>query len=415
VSVRQTVHRLRPLLISAAIVAAVGGRTLLAGQGQPAPLTLDAAIALALQANKTIQAARLQRPIDQAAIEIAKERPNPDFTYEDTRETPTQFFGVNQTIELGGKRGARIGVADAALATGEAEVDRVIAEVRNDVRRNYMQLVASERRIAIDLEVVDLFTRAYNAARTRVAAGDAPRRDEIAAQADLLDAQNEVIASRGDAAAERATLNVLLGQPADAPLVLADTLELSAVPTLQQALERAQTVNGELKVLDRQMDEQSARITLAGSLQKPDVTAGGGVSFNGQPEFQTGWRFNGGVTLPIFTTHRAGVTFEEAELARLRAERDARFATIAGDVAAALAQADAAATQLTAFQRDILPLAQQDEAMAQEAYQSGQTGLDALVLALRLSRERRLRGLQAALDFQLALADLERAIGGPIR
>jgi len=409
------VRRLRLAPVAVAVAAAIGGGPGVRAQGQPAPLTLDAAIALALEANKTIQAARLLRPVDLAVVEVAKERPNPEFSFEDTKETPKQFLGLSQTLELGGKRSARIGVANAALATGEAELDRVIAEVRNAVRRNYMALVAAERRVAIDLEVVDLVTRARDAARLRVAAGDAPRRDEITAQTDLLDAQNEVVASRGQAAAERATLNVLLGRAPDAPLAVADTLDLMALPTLQAAIERAQAVNGDLRVLDRQMAEQAARTTLAQAMRKPDASVGGGVTFNGEPEFDTGWRLSAGVTLPIFTTHKAGVTFEQAELARLRAERDARLAEITGDVAAALLQAEAAAARLTTYERDILPLAQQDEAMAQQAYQAGQSGVDALVIALAQSRARRLRGLDAALDFQNALADLERAIGGPIR
>jgi len=45
----------------------------------------------------------------------------------------------------------------------------------------------------------------------------------------------------------------------------------------------------------------------------------------------------------------------------------------------------------------------------------GQTGLPALVQALQLARDSRQRGLDAALDYQRALADLERAIGAPIK
>ena len=72
-------------------------------------------------------------------------------------------------------------------------------------------------------------------------------------------------------------------------------------------------------------------------------------------------------------------------------------------------------SQVTAYNRDILPLTRQDEAFAQDAYQSGQTGIDVLILALQRSRDRRMAGLQSLLDYYLALADLERAIRGPVR
>jgi outer membrane protein TolC len=109
------------------------------------------------------------------------------------------------------------------------------------------------------------------------------------------------------------------------------------------------------------------------------------------------------------------VLLESAELQRLHAEREAVRADIGGAVAAALVRADAALSQVTAYNRDILPLTRQDEAFAQDAYQSGQTGIDVLILALQRSRDRRMAGLQSLLDYYLALADLERAIRGPVR
>ena len=382
--------------------------------GQPG-LTLDDALAMALANNKTIAAARLQQPVDAAGVDVARERPNPDLTYEASRDTPRQAIGISVPIELGGKRGARTAAAQAAVATGAAELEQVIAGVRDDVRRTYLALAGAERRVAIAQEVVGLFTRARDAAHTRAEAGDAPRRDDVAAQVDLLDAQNEVTAAQGEVDATRSSLNVLIGRPAAMPLALSAALDPIAVPTLDAAIARTTQANTDLAVLDRRIAEQSARITVARSLQVPDLTAGGGLTFDAQPDFSVGWRASAGVTIPLFTTHRAGVMLETAELTRLRADREALLADIAGAVSAALARAASAATRYTTYQRDILPLAQQDEAFAQDAYQSGQTGLDALILALQHARERRLAGLQAALDFHLALADLERAITGPLR
>jgi outer membrane protein TolC len=86
-----------------------------------------------------------------------------------------------------------------------------------------------------------------------------------------------------------------------------------------------------------------------------------------------------------------------------------------GAIAAALARATAARDQLTAFEATIVPLGLEAERQAQAAYSGGQIGLPALVQALQIARETRQRGLQAGLDFQHALADLERAVGTSIR
>jgi hypothetical protein len=53
--------------------------------------------------------------------------------------------------------------------------------------------------------------------------------------------------------------------------------------------------------------------------------------------------------------------------------------------------------------------------MAEDSYRSGQTGLSAFLQALQSAREVRLLATDAGLEYQSAIADLERALGGSIR
>jgi outer membrane protein TolC len=53
--------------------------------------------------------------------------------------------------------------------------------------------------------------------------------------------------------------------------------------------------------------------------------------------------------------------------------------------------------------------------MADESYRAGQTGLPAYLQTVQAARDVRQRALQAGLDYQLALADLERAMGTPLK
>src|SRR6266542_3105748 len=54
----------------------------------PAALSLPEAMTLAMQHNPSLIAARLGRAVSAAEINVARERPNPDFTLEGERETP---------------------------------------------------------------------------------------------------------------------------------------------------------------------------------------------------------------------------------------------------------------------------------------------------------------------------------------
>ena len=289
----------------AGLAAAVVACAALSAQAQTpagAGLKLEDAVTMALASNKTIVAAKLRRPVGLAGVDVARERLNPDVSYEASRETPKQAVGVTFPIELGGKRGARTSAAEAAVATGDAEIEQVIATVLDDVRRTYISLGGALRRVAIAEELVGLLTRARDAAHARFQAGDAPQRDDVAAQVDFLSAQSELLAARGEVDATRASLNVLLGQPPQAPLTLAVPPEPAPLPTLDAAMAQADQLNADLKVLDRRIDEQNARVNLAKALQKPDAGLGGGVTFDAEPEFGVGWRANFGITLPIFTT-----------------------------------------------------------------------------------------------------------------
>src|SRR5438477_4967242 len=117
------------------------------------PLTLDEAFALAAANNREITAARLRRAIDEAGIDVARERPNPDLRYEQAKETPHQSLTASQPIELGGKRGRRIALAEAVMRTGEAELARTQAEVRAQVRKAYYSLAATQARLAIAVDL----------------------------------------------------------------------------------------------------------------------------------------------------------------------------------------------------------------------------------------------------------------------
>lgn len=380
-----------------------------------ATLTLEDAIARAIAANPSIAAAKLQKPVKVHGVEVAGERDNPELTYEASKETPRQAIGASFPIQLGGKRQRRVDVARAEVATADAEADRLIAGVTSDVRRTYFEVLAADRQIAIAEDVRALAARARDAASARVTAGDVPRSDLVQAELVFISAENELTAAQGEAAATRTELNALMGQAPSTPLTLAGTLTTNPLPGVDALITQAGQVSPELKVLDRQIAAQEARRSLAISMRKPDMAAGASFAYDAEPEFRFGWRVNFGVTLPLFTTHRAGLFVEEAELARLKAERGAAAARISGAIAAALTRAASAREQVARYETAILPRAVESERMAQDAYAAGQINLPALVQALQIARESRQRGLQATMDYQRALADLERAIGGPIR
>jgi cobalt-zinc-cadmium efflux system outer membrane protein len=377
-------------------------------------LTLDAAFARAASANRALAAARLQRPVDLAAVDVAGERPNPDVTYEAERETPRQAVGFALPLELGGKRQRRIDLATAGVAVHEADLTRTILDLRTRVRRAYFALAAADRRATLATDLRALAVRARDAAQARFEAGDVPRLEVVQTELALVETENDVSATESEVRAARAELNVLLGEPVDRMFVLADDLSSGSLPTLADAQARAATASTDIALIDRRLVEQAARRDLAHALRTPDVTAGASVTFDAEPEFTTGYRATVGFTVPLLTSHKAGVALEDAELARLRAERDATLADVNSRVVAALVRATAARERAARAGAESVPRAALVDQMAQDSYSSGQTGLVSLLQALQFTYDVRRRHLEASLAFQVALSDLERAIGAPL-
>jgi cobalt-zinc-cadmium efflux system outer membrane protein len=402
------------------LIAAVGLAGLLVSTevaAQVAPvgsLTMRAAIERAMAANPTIGAARLRGPINLANLAVARERLNPEGSIELEKETPKEAYGIAVPFELGGKRARRIEVAQATIRAGDAELAATIAQVRNDVRRAYFGQMVAEQRLMILREQRDISIRTRDTAQARLDAGDVPRLEVMQAQLALAAVENEATAGEGTAAAARAGLNALLAQPLDTPTVLSTTIDEAAPPGTEAALMLAQTASTELISLDRQIEAQRARIQLAQALRVPDLTPTFTLTHRAEPEFTYGWRAGAAVTLPLFTTHRAGVFVEQTTLDQLMAQRQATLLRIQGEVTAASQRAQAQRELFVRYRDQIIPQAQQVEQLAQDAYQLGQTGIGPLLLALQATRDVRLRSLDAIDQFQTALADLERAIGAPL-
>src|SRR6188768_138523 len=306
---REVNTALRRILLMAVTCLVVAGHAHAQSASSQAsqPLTDTAAIERALSANPTIAAARLRRSVNVASRDVAAERLNPEFRAEFAKETPKEGYTLAVPWETAGKRGKRIAVSDAAIATGDAEVIQTIAEVQADVRHAFVARFAAESRRTLLEEVQGLAQRARDAAQARFDAGDAPRLEVLQAQLALDDVENQMNAARGASDAARLTLNALLGFPLDEPTPIEMRLDVGPSLPADAAIARAQSANTELAVLDRRLAEQRARVTLAHALRQPDVTPEATLTRRAEPEFSTGWRAAIAVSIPILTTHAAGV------------------------------------------------------------------------------------------------------------
>ncbi len=380
----------------------------------PAPLTLSEALQRAAASNPSLVAARVRLRTLAAGIDVARERPNPDLGFEFERETPRESYTLSVPVETAAKRARRIAAASASAGVGAAEIAALELDTRVAVRRAFAELIAAQRRADAARELQALAARAVAAAHARVEAGDAPRLESLQAELAAAEADNDAVTRTGELQAARVELGALLGAagtPFEAVAGPAAAQPLD--PSALSATAVAQSID--LTVIDRRLAESAARIAVARSLQIPDVQVGGALTHRAQPDFDYGWRAGADITVPLFTRHRAGVSVESSVTAELQAERTAVVEKTRGAVLAAVARANALQDQAGRFETAILPRAREVETMAEDAYRSGQTGLVSLLQTIGTAREVRTRAIEADLAFQLAVAELERAMGTPLQ
>lgn len=241
-------RNLAALAVLAAVASAHAQPSLIQappGDAAPAafspPLTLADALGVAARNNPALRGALADSNASVGAPMQAGARPNPELSllqegFGGTERTTTAL--VNQTIELGGKRRARLDVAAYGREAAVATLDEQGAAVRADVTSAFYGLLAAQRQLQVTEE-----SAALAAAAVQIEVATARSRVEIAREklnAATGSVRTEARVAVGDLEALPAVapFAVLAEQLADAPLAWvtrAEMLRSNAAVSLERA------------------------------------------------------------------------------------------------------------------------------------------------------------------------------------
>lgn len=191
-------------------------------------LSLEQAIARALEHEPSLRAARSDVDITQAMRQQASLRPNPNVSFERRQEPggtdDVTTVGVEWPLDLFRRR-VRVAVADrevTAVQLAVANRERLLAA---EVRMRYGDVLATVRDLAIFDELVATTRRQHQLLRSRVEEGATPplERDLLDVELRRLESERLLLAGRTEAALFE--LKRALGMKADATLAVRHTLE----------------------------------------------------------------------------------------------------------------------------------------------------------------------------------------------
>jgi cobalt-zinc-cadmium efflux system outer membrane protein len=406
-------------LLAACGLAAVFASATASAQTPPvvsAPLTYERALNLATSRNLGLEAARRQRAIREAAIRTARQAPNPSASIEVSKDTPHQAFTFDLPVELGGKRRRRIDLATEELTLADVDVQSEMRAVRRELRQAFYSLVASDERVRLSESVLDIARRVRDAAQGRFEAGAAPRLEVLQADLGVTRAETEVELARSTRSADQSRLNAVLDLPPQQPQTIAGSLSEGATTIdFEQALTLATASNVDLIALDRQIAIEQRRVDLLRAERVPTPVLSVSALFNNPPDFTVGPRAAVSVDLPIFSRNQGPIAEAVAAGAQLRGRRDATRRGIENAVYGTIARIEAQRRQIAAYEQRLVPTATDLETLAEESYRAGRTSVLGVFDAQRSLRDLTREALQAALDLQLSLADLEEILGTSIQ
>ncbi len=406
------------LVAAASCVASVHAQET-GGESRPMSgslLTLKDAIASAGGSAPAADAAEAGVDAARAGRAVAGLRPNPAIAAEVENFVGTgPYNGVNGAdvtvslaipIELGGKRRARIAVADAATTRALLAQAIAQADIRQQVTELYIQAAAAEVRIAIADDQHRIAQDTARAANLRVLAGRASPLEEERADVARLTTEAEAAKARRLADAARANLARRIGRPIAGPL---DIGVLGGPASSTMGPPRPVSVVGTLALAaaDADLATADAGVSLARSQRVPDLTVGPGVR-RLEATNDVAAVFSISMPLLLFDSGRAAVDQAQAERRRADAQRRVTLIDVEQQISDAEVEATNAAAAARVASGPALSAAMEAARIARIGYREGKFGQLELLDAERTLTEMRSASIDALAAYQIAKARLER-------
>jgi outer membrane protein, heavy metal efflux system len=374
------------------------------------PLTLAEAIRLALQFSPQIVANQQELAASDGTVIQAGARPNPEIQalIEDTRrESRTTTVQFSQPIELGGKRSARVSVAELGRAQTAVDVEGRRAQIRADVSDAFFGAVIAQERVQLAQASAELSGRAADAASKRVQAGKVSPVDETRAKVAHAGVRVELRQAQGELRSARQRLSALLGPAAPRAQVLA--WQSNALPALLSP-DTSLTDVPALRQARLEVDRRQAMVELERARRIPDVT----LTLGAKRDQQVGRNqtvIGLSMPIPVLDTNRGNLL----QALRLHDKAEA-------DLQATQIRVETEWTQLSERQRsaqaEVQALKEEVLPGAESAWQAATTGfelgkfsfLDALD-AQRTLFQARAQYLRALNELYRTTADIDRLLG----
>ncbi|WP_307945184.1 TolC family protein [Pseudomonas mosselii] len=386
---------------------------LLAGPAGAQGLSLDQALDAAFSQNPDFAAIGREIGIAEGERRQAGLIPNPELSWEveDTRRaTSTTTVTLSQALELGGKRGARIEVAKAGQAIARLELERQRNSLRADVIQAFHAALRAQTTLELAQQSQALTERGLRVVEGRVRAGQSSPVEATRAQVQLAQAEAAVRRARTERGVANQVLARLTGS-AEARFDRLDASNLSPGPAPQaEPLLAKVEQTAEWRLAAAQIERGDASLGSEKAQRIPNLT----VSLGSQYSREDRERVNVvglSMPLPLFDRNQGNVLAAARRADQARDLRNAVELRLRSETRSALEQWGTAMGEVQAYDRTILPAAQQAVDTATRGFEMGKFAFLDVLDAQRTLIDARGLYLEALAQATDARAQVERIYG----
>lgn len=377
-----------------------------------AKLDADSVVRLALSSNHDLRAARAQVEAALGRLRQAGLWPNPrvELSYDTDRPFAnegefSQGAGLSQEFPISGRLGLAENVARVDVARALAEVNEAERKLIGDVTSTFYDVVAIGKSLQLRDELIASVGELAAVSRNRFRAGEVSELDVNAVALELLRLKQDRTLLAGEQAAALRTLAGLIGLGGGEPLALnMQSPTRHTVAASADLIEQAVARRPDLRILDLAANRAEAEKVLATASAWEDWNVSLGVTRDrlaaeGLPRQPADDALTMTLTIPIPLLNRNEGTRDAAAADKIVAKEQeiALRQRIENEVAGTREQLEQLAVAVDAYEKEALPLARRNTALARDAYRKGQVSIGDVVQAERQEKD-------AATNYAEALA-----------
>ncbi|MBI1834563.1 MAG: TolC family protein [Burkholderiales bacterium] len=380
-------------------------------------LSLADALQLAKKFHPELAAAQQEIKANEGSLRQAGLLRNPEVStiVEGLRsETKTTTWQLNQAIELGGKRSARIVLAERGLLAAKNDLAIMLAEVKSAVAIGFYDILIAQERERLANSSLALTQRAFEAVKKQVSLGKVPPLEETKARIAQASVQLELTQALSDIAIARQRLFAMTGLKEHVQLQLIGQFDLMPNVPEKQDLERRLRLSPHFIKAQIEVEKRLAIADSERAKQVPDITLSVGTKRE-----QLGGRQSGqhqtivGVSLPLSLFDRNQGNLQES-ISRVDKAKDELAATeirLRNELSQAHLRLSLAHTEASLMKNDVLPNAQHAFELAIKGFEFGKFNFLDVLDAQRSLLAAKTQYLRSCTEVHRAASDIQALVG----